>query len=437
MTRWLARAPLLALLLAGAARASMFEAIGVNARDAAMAGAVTADDFDYSALYYNPAMIVLKPHVEIAFTGVMSKTFASVQSKDSSRSLDCKYCTPPLLSGFNVGLLFPFAGKLHNRVAIGATLGKPSFRLVHVKAEDPSRPFWYRYQTEDRFVSFLGLGVKVADGFAIGVGVQILADLVGDGASVSVDLFNKKFEEREIDSYLANTLSPTAGIYWELDPTFRLGLSYRGERSLYYEVPASVTLSGIGELDFKISGYNHYTPHTFTLGASWSPTPEMSLNADFEYALWNRAPTPYVNVDIAVSGDVIKALGLEDALKQFTSQAPPGFSNTLSARLGFEYRFDQDLALRAGAYFSPTPVPRQDVPDTNVLDANTIGATAGFGFTFKDPLEVFENPIHVDLALQVAYLLPRSANKESTDDVPPYDYSAVNAAGAFDLRYTF
>lgn len=424
-------------LFGGPARASIFDDVGIGGRDAAMAGAVTADVHDYTGVFYNPAMLVWQKKVGFGLGGVGVKAFSQVTTDDPSKPLDCTYCEAPFGSGFHLGLLFPLGGKVENYVALGALVYKPSFRLVHVQAEDPSRPMWYRYQTEDRFIAFFGAGIKIVDGLSIGIGIQVLADLVGNGANVGTDLFNKTFQVREIDSYLANTLSPNAGIYWAPDPTFQLGLSYRGERSLYYEVPAMVDLSGVATLAFKIHGYTHYTPHTFTLGAAWKPVPELTLTGDFEYLLWSKAPTPYVQVEINVSGDVLKALGLEDALAMASKDAPPAFQDTFVAKLGLEYQAAEGFFLRAGAFFRPTMVPRQDVSETNILDSTTMGLTGGIGLQFMDPLEVFQEPITLDLALQGAYMLPRTANKPSTDPLPAYSYHAVVGGGAIDLRYDF
>lgn len=426
-----------ALLLALPARASIFDDVGIGGRDAAMAGAVTADDTDYTAAFYNPAMLVLPTKVGFGFGGVGIKNFSSVTSNDPTKTLDCTYCEAPFGSGFHLGLLFPLGGKVKNHVAIGALVYKPSFRLVHVSGQDPSRPTWYRYQSEDRFIAFFGAGIKIVDGLTIGVGIQVLADLVGNGATVSTDLFNKTFETREIDSYLANTLSPTAGIYWAPDPTFQLGFSFRGERSLYFEVPAVVDLSGVATLAFKLHGYTHYSPHSFTLGAAWKPDPDLTLTADLQYLLWSRAPTPYVQVEINVSGDVLKALGLDQALAMASKDLPPAFQNTFVAKAGIEYTAAEGFFLRGGAFFRPTMVPRQDVSETNLLDSTTIGVTGGFGLQFMDPLEIFQEPITLDLALQGAYLLPRTANKPSTDPLPPYSYQSVLLSGALDLRYDF
>lgn len=435
--RWAVAAAVASMLVGLPARASIFDDVGITGRDAAMAGAVTADDTDYTAVFYNPAMLVLQTKVGFGLGGVGVQAFSHVDSNDATKTLDCTYCGAPFGSGFHLGLLFPLGGKVKNYVSLGALVYKPSFRLVHVQAEDPSRPMWYRYQSEDRFIAFFGAGIKIVDGLSIGIGIQVLADLVGNGATVRTDLFNKTFQMREIDSYLANTLSPNAGIYWAPDPSFRLGLDFRGERSLYYEVPAMVDLAGVATLAFKIHGYTHYTPHTFTLGAAWKPEDDLTLTADLEYMLWSRAPTPYVQVEINVSGDVLKALGLEDALAMQSKDLAPGFQNTLVAKAGVEYQAADGFFLRGGAFYRPTMVPRQDVSETNILDSNTLGLTGGIGLAFMDPLEVFQEPITLDLALQAAYMLPRTANKPTTDPLPPYSYSAVVAGGAIDLRYDF
>jgi long-subunit fatty acid transport protein len=105
--------------------------------------------------------------------------------------------------------------------------------------------------------------------------------------------------------------------------------------------------------------------------------------------------------------------------------------------LGVEYRFSDRFALRGGSFYRPTPVPRQSAPGTNVLDASAIGVGAGVGFAFRDPLEVFEEPIRIDLATQAAFLLEREANKDDFDEVPPYRYSATVFGLTAAVRYQF
>ena len=58
---------LLLLALAGSARAQMFDNFGFGPRSTAMAGAMTAEAKDYSATFYNPALIVHRQAVVMGF----------------------------------------------------------------------------------------------------------------------------------------------------------------------------------------------------------------------------------------------------------------------------------------------------------------------------------------------------------------------------------
>src|SRR5207249_572849 len=99
-------------------------------RGASMAGALTAEANDYTAVFYNPARLVLRKDVNFGFSFQWYRTNATVESVDLARDIHegsrCAYCTPPDAVGFSFGLLFPLAGKVQNRVAIGLGLFIPS-----------------------------------------------------------------------------------------------------------------------------------------------------------------------------------------------------------------------------------------------------------------------------------------------------------------------
>jgi long-subunit fatty acid transport protein len=202
--------------------------------------------------------------------------------------------------------------------------------------------------------------------------------------------------------------------------------------SLLVQIPATVELQGIGTLAFVVQGVTHYSPHTITGGVAFDVTDDFTLALDVEYAMWSRAPSPYVDIKLGLSGDVIKALGLDSALNLQSPAQPPNFQDTITGRIGGEFRVNKRFAARAGAFYKPTPVPRQDVALTNILGGDTIAGTVGAGFNFDDPLEVFQAPINIDLGGMLAFVLPRNAMKDPTDSVPSYTYKGtvygVNAA---------
>jgi long-subunit fatty acid transport protein len=427
--------------VAPAAWANEFESLGFGPRAIGMGDAVTADANDYTAVWYNPAMLVTRKDLNFGASFNYQHLGSQVTTRDPTQqaNLDCSHCTPNDTLGFSTGLLFPLGGKVKNRVAIGLGLYLPVERLLRTEAPDPNSPFWYLYTGSPERITVVGaVAVRITENFMVGVGLQQLADLVGSGANVQVDLFAKQVGLRQIDSHLAVRNAPIAGLMFQPLPQLRLGASYRAEMSLLYSIPARVNLTGIGQLDFSVQGLVHYSPHTFNAGVAYDVSPKLTLTLDGTFALWSRAPSPYLNLDMSLAGPTLTALGLQGALDIASPRQAPGFKNTLAGHAGMEYRWSDRLAARSGVFFRPTPVPRQDTAMTNILDADTLGVAAGVGFAFDDPLEVFVAPIHIDAAVQAAFLLNRSANKDTTaDTVPPYTYAAQNIGASVAVRYDF
>ncbi|MFZ5469440.1 MAG: OmpP1/FadL family transporter [Myxococcota bacterium] len=431
---------LAAVVVLGAlsAQANSFETFGFGPRGTAMAGAVTAAADDYTAVFYNPSMLVLRKELGFGFSFTWNRAVTSVRSAENGRELDCAYCQPPDAVGYDVGLLFPLAGKVKNRVALGVGLHLPSQRFLRVLSPDPSRPFWYQFNSNpERFVFYAAAGIRLLDNLSIGIGVQALDDLIGQGANARVDLFSRAVKLRELDSHMANRAGPVAGLYWAVTPRLRLGLSFRWEMALLVRIPAQVDLEGIGSLGFSVQGVVHYSPHTLAGGVAFDVTEKLTLTLDGQWMNWRAAPSPYLDLDIDLSGDTLRALGIDEALDLSSPRVTPGFADTLGGRLGLEYRVSERFAARAGAFYRPTPVPRQDAPSTNILDASAVGGALGVGIAFDDPLEVFVHPVKLDVATQGALLLPREAKKEPTDSVPPYTYSARLHGFTVAIRYDF
>ena len=453
------------LLWASQALATVYDTFGFGPRAAAMGGAMTAEARDFTAVSYNPALLVERKDVDFGFSFQFNRMAndktgadaATDPATDLARPLcpsiatigpDGKAVSAPNprcadlnasdTVGYSLGLLFPLGGKVRNRVALGLGIYIPSQRLLRVLAPDTSTPFWYHFQSHsERIVIHVGLGVKIFDWLTVGLGAQALADLIGLGANVDVDLFNKTVTSGSIDSHLATRVSPVIGIQVHPIERLRFGVTYRAEMSLHYHIPAKVNLQGIGTLSFSIDGDTHYTPHTVAFGAAWDITRDFTVALDGEWQHWSAAPSPYVDLTIGLSGDTLKALGLDNAFDINSPHQKPGFIDTVGARLGLEYRLTERFSARAGGFFRPTMVPKQTAPGSNILDADTVGVSVGVGFNFPDPLEIFASPINIDVATQAQVLLPREAIKEPTDPVPSYSYSAKVYGATIAIRYDF
>ncbi len=346
-------ATLMALLSASASFADVFDSFGFGPRATAMAGAMTAEANDYSAVFYNPALLVTRRDATVGAAVQWYRPSMDVNSLDGSKMLNCTFCQPPDTVGTSIGIVGPLSGKVKNRIALGVGLHLPTQRLLHVDLPDPNRPYWSTYQSNsERIEVFAAISVRVTDWLTIGVGIQALADLTGTGAETSVDLFSKQVTVRQIDSSLQTHVVPNFGIFIQPLRRIRIGFAYRWEMSLLVQIPASVNLEGIGTLDFVVQGITHYSPHTITGGIAVDLSDDFTISLDGEYELWSLAPSPYVNISFNLSGSVLKGLGLDTALDLQSPSQAPGFVNTLTGRIGAEWRVNRRFAARAESVLS-------------------------------------------------------------------------------------
>lgn len=434
MTRFLLLLPLVPLL----ARADVYGLYGDGPRAAAMGGAMTAEANDYTAVFYNPALLVERKDVNFGAAFQFHRMVADVQSKDLAKDLDCSNCNAPDQVGTSVGLLFPLGGKVKNHLAFGLGVYLPTAVMLRLNAPPSTTPYWYRYHSNPEALKLnLGAGIKILDWLKLGLGVQVLADLIGSSANVAVDLFSKQVKSGDLNAYLGTRVGPMFSLHFSPLKRLRLGITYKWEMRLNYRIPATVDLEGIGVLGFVIDGTAHYTPHQVAFGAAFDATENLTFAVDGEWQAWSLAPSPYVGINIDLSGPTLEALGLGKALDVVSATQKPGFADTLGVRAGAEYRVSERFAARLGAFLRPTPVPKQDTQGTNLLDNTTVGLAVGLGFNFPDPLEIFQHPIQIDVAGQAHFIMPREANKDPVDSQPGYTYAANVYGVSAAIRYDF
>jgi long-chain fatty acid transport protein len=437
------RVALVTCLVSLAAFADPFPLYGYGPRAAAMGGAMTAEANDFTAVFYNPALLTKRTDLNFGFSFQFHRLVPEIVSKDLAKPIDCEKCAPPDNVGTAMGFVFPIAGKVKNHLSIGLGLYLPTSVFVRVDAPDGNQPFWYRYGGNlERFVLHLAAGIKITDWFSIGPGVSVLANLQGKvagggGALANVDLFSRNVKVKTLDASLTTRIAPTFGVAITPLKTLRFGATYRYEIMLPVTIPAIVQLEGVGNLNLSVSAVEHYAPHQVSFGVSWDPIEQLTLTLDGEYQHWSSAPSPYVSLNVDLAGPTLAALGIDKALDLNSAALSPGFVNTFGGRLGAEYRVSERFAARLGGYYRPTMVPLQNQPGTNILDGNAIGLATGIGFNFPDPLEVFQHPIQIDLAAQMTFILPREATKPSYDLLPSYTYSAKVFGVTGSIRYDF
>jgi long-subunit fatty acid transport protein len=221
----------------------------------------------------------------------------------------------------------------------------------------------------------------------------------------------------------------------------RVGASYRGSISSTVDIPVTLEITGITELEVLTELRVQYTPHQITFGISYQiPVLELLLSADLMYALWSQAPDPSVASSIDVGGPLFEGTGLDEALD---APAPGqeravdlGFRDVLIPRIGAEQKLGP-FAIRAGYGVRPSPAPVQ-TSGTNYVDATTHEFSFGVGVRFRDPFDLLANPLIIDLAGALFFIPSRRNEKIApSDPVGSYEARGLVFIAGLGFRYEF
>ena len=211
-----------------------------------------------------------------------------------------------------------------------------------------------------------------------------------------------------------------AGILWEPDPRWSLGMSWRsrmnmqvgrGHAALNYVSPetqqyltllnALSTMAGGSEV---IPGLDKGTfsaelplPTTVTWGVSFRPAPEWELADDLQWVGWSA----YEALNVVFNEP---ELGIDPIY------SVKNYSNTLTFRFGGQYRANEWLTARMGMYVDESPVS-SDYLNPETPSMTKLSYTAGLSFR---PCR------HVSIDL--AYCYVSSADPERTGSYPVYNY---------------
>jgi len=155
-------------------------------------------------------------------------------------------------------------------------------------------------------------------------------------------------------------------------------LTYRGNVTAFGLNNASV----VGSQQYQgIFGGTSYStpfeadlqlPQIVTMGYSFRPTPRTRFNFDVDWTDWSSIETEYVRFPDEFNATRLAVL---DAL----SRQDRDWRSTVSYALGAEYYPVDQLALRLGAFYTPSPIPN-DTFDSSLPITDGYGVTAGFGY---------------------------------------------------------
>ncbi len=393
------------------AQASIFDVFGMTSRGTAMGGAQGAAGLDHAAVYYNPALLVLRKKVHF---GATVQAVLPDLSLDTSPGSTREPILPDAHIGITIGAVFPLGGKIEDRIALGLAIYLPTLQSTRLDSPDPATPQTYLYQAlPQALVLAAGLSGQILDWLSVGIGIQMLANFDG-GLQIDLSLERRRIERRQLSGDLTGEIAPTVGLYLGPFEGFGFGFTYRDDFGLGFTLPIKFTIDRVGVLGIDPKGTGLYTPDQFNFGFAYhfqNGLP-LLLALDLTWMRWSTAPGPSVEILAQLDDQGLRPDAEPPALLLDlpTIDIPLGAQDTLVTHLGAEYRVYEWFAVQGGYVFRPTPIPDQR-GYTSYADSAAHIASLGTSFTWADPLEVHDNPVSLDLFVQGTFQTSRQTTK--------------------------
>ncbi len=375
-------AALMCMGIASTAIAGNVDTYGIGAKETAVAGAYAAWADDPFALYYNPAGLVQvkRPTITIGFQNIKpvlkaddvevtdpkhrAVLFGRNGFTDSSRALFVPNlgAAIPLFEGRLVlaaGSFVPFGLKISWNNDIHNTIAFNSYKS------------WYY-----RKVFAVGAGYRVLDNLFIGgafefgssfSGVQRLdyATYRTTGVVVAV-----KSDLHDYRNYSWNV-----GIMYKPFKWLTFGATYRSMTHTHFKGDLEVDSANPAVIpDQKVDAKTSIDhPEQIQIGLNIKPWDRLTFEIDYLWTRWDRIEGYKVSFD-----KPLLKLGPNGPEYIKSEYFPRDWNNTNVFKFGAEYRPFDILALRAGFYYDPTPIPANtfDIPWP---DANKYMYTWGAG----------------------------------------------------------
>jgi long-subunit fatty acid transport protein len=397
------------------AAASPFELYGAGARGTAMAGAQVASGEGPGAVFYNVGALTGSPlgiHGSL-LAGIDQSEILLMPRPDGYDVPDLGGSNPAVPSSAtgtasDTGSMDPFYALSLGAVTslsvdglrVGAHMMVPIDGFFHLQTHFPDER--ERLLSNQLHHTLVGERVRSFD-LQLGVAYELLPWLsVGAGGMFMVgaeprtnafieDLGDQNDVDINADVETKSDWGLLLGAKFDLPANLTAGLSYRSSSAFQIVGENRIRLGTEGPDDeqFATQELNWtpvYTPEAGSIGLSWA-NDDVTVEASGRYTRWSK----YVD----------------------THSNETDFSDTLSPRLGAEWRYDEGLRVRTGFAWEPSPIPEQ-TGRTNYVDNERIIGALGAGHMVDALGESFE----VNWSIQIQAMIPRQHRKERLAEHP-------------------
>ncbi len=406
------------MLWSGMAIAHPLDLYGAGARGSAMANVGAGAASDHAAVYYNPAAMTLRDaHMGAGFTTTLDDVHIEMKDRPAGYDLpdlgSASAKIPsgdrlqprtdvddiPDLYGFALGAVGSFGLK---NLRIGVHVLLPVDKLGRQVSRFPDEREQYFSNRLDfemigersqHQVIMIGIAYRLYPWLSLGGGMSVMPSITTTSQVYIDDPAKQERIELALETDQVGRAAPTAGVLVGPFAGLTFAAAYRGANFLRMEMVNRVQIRGFeGDQEtFPVEQRSTvivaYSPDQYTVGASWRRG-RLLLAADLLWSVWFN----YVN-------------------HQGNTQHE--FNNTLSTRVGGEYRTSGEVLFRFGLGWEPSPVPDQ-VGRTNYVDNDRLVASIGAGHD----IELLGRQVTLSWYLQLHHLLAKEVDKERLDPAP-------------------
>ncbi len=378
-----------------------------GARAMAQAGAFTARAYDPSAMYFNPAGLAWQDMP--AFYGGVTAIIPTVSFYGPLQDNSNQKTEAPaqFFNPINFYFVFPALEKLHMGVGVNNPYGLGS------KWPDTwvGRYLTTNVELQTYYFSY-SASYKIADDLAVAAGFSYVLGTVTLDRAVAIPLLASGGDPRVHLDMSGTSAGWNVGVLYKFDDQLSFGATYRS--SVKMDANGTATFNPYyGTLHLPQGGVSASItlPATGYLGVAYAINSDIQIEADYQFIGWSA----YDQLAFTFQADGSKVI------------QPKHYNDTYILRLGGEYKWSDDLRLRAGYYYDHSPVDAAYV-DPMLPDANRSGLNVGFGYNFTKNFNV-----------DVAYLFILFNERKAENTVINFDgtyHTRVNLIGV-DLGYTF
>ncbi len=350
------------VLWTGIAQAAGFQVDVHDARATAMATAIKAHVDDASAVFYNPAGLVMGRQLDVQVGDTLIIPSVNYKDANISASLEGQVVPPPHVYG---------AYGLNDDISVGIGLFSPFGLVVPWAANWPGRYETIRTELKTYFIN-PEVAVRIGDRVRVGAGIQIIR-----GTAELKRALQFPTQDGRVNLGGGGWgVGGNGGVMVDIIPRLlTFGATYRSAAT--FDITGSAHFTNVppefqGTIHDQRAKTTVHLPTTFGLGIAYWPIPALRLAFDADYVGWQ------VVTDLTISFPDTPPTP-PNTLGPLDTFLPKNWNHVWNYHLGGEYTVNEQWRVRAGIMYDPTPSPNNTItPDLPDFDRVNIGVGAGY-----------------------------------------------------------